>query len=189
MTCSILKNSEQNVHTTLRWSSFTEGAVWMEILLSIITLPAMFAGVVLLALLARGIGTLEGPATSFRLIKKALLYTILLIFLFISYTFALSAALATSYIYFIVVFTSLFGCSSFLFPTLIVRLFGRRIQWFARSVAAFGFAFVILTFSALLIRLVPLSATIPKSAILLIAFVSVSLFALPRLLRIHNLER
>jgi hypothetical protein len=161
----------------------------MAILTSILTFPAMFAGIVLLALLARSAVSPGESATLFRLIKKALLYPILLVFLFISYTFALSAALSISYFYFVVVFTALFGCGSFLFPALIVRLFGRRIQWFARSVAAFGFAFVLLTFSALLIRQLPLSATIPKSAILLVAFVSVSLFALPRLIRIHNLQR
>jgi len=160
----------------------------MEILIGVLTFPAMFSGVLLLALLARSTGTLDGPATSFRFLKKSALYAVLVIFLFLSYTFTLSAALATSYIYFVMVFTALFGCSSFLFPRVVILLFGSRIQWFARSVAAFGYAFVLLTFSALLIKKLPLSAAIPKPAILLVAFVSLSLFALPRLIRSRATE-
>jgi len=155
----------------------------MEILLSILTFPAIFAGVLLLAVLAHGADTLDGPPTSFRLIEKALLYAVLVIFLFLSYTFGLSAALSISYIYFFTIFAALFGCSSFLFPKLVLMLFGSKIHWVARSVAAFGYAFVLLTFATLLIRQLSLSPTIPKPAILLVAFVSFSLFALPRLVR------
>jgi hypothetical protein len=155
----------------------------MEILFGLLVLPAMFAGVLLLALLAEGLGTLGGPPTSLRFLKKALLYGTLLTFLFVSYTFSLSTALAASYIFFVMDFTALFACSSFLFPRLLVKIFGSRIQWLARSMAAFGYAFVILTFAALLVRGLPLSAAIPKAAILAVAFVSLSLFAIPRLVR------
>jgi hypothetical protein len=155
----------------------------MEILASVLAFPALFAGVMMLAVLAYGMGSLAGSPAWLRLSEKALLYAILLTFLFLTYTFSLSAALSISYLYFIWVFTALFGCTSFLIPKWIVQLLGLRVRWFARSIAAFGYAFVLLTFSALVIKQLPLSASIPKPAILIVAFVSLSLFAFPRLVR------
>jgi len=155
----------------------------MEILASVLAFPALFAGVTMLAVLAYGIGSLAGSPVWLRLLEKALLYAILLAFLFLAYTFSLSAALSISYLYFVLVFTALFGCTSFLIPKWIAKLLGLRMQWFARSIAAFGYAFVLLTFSTLLIKQLPLSASIPKPAILIVAFISLSLFTLPRLVR------
>ena len=155
----------------------------MEILASLFAFPAEFAGVLILAVIAHTTRSrVERPYWA-RFLRRGSLYAILLSFLFLSYAFALSAALSTSYIYFILFFTALFGCTSFLLPWCILKWFGQGNRWFARSVAAFGYAIVLLTFSTLLVRKLSLSATIPRPAILLFALISLSIFALPRLIR------
>ena len=155
----------------------------MEILARVLAIPAFASGVLILATLACTNAVLGRQFVWLKLTRKALLYTILALFLFFSYTVALSMAISASYDYFVVVFTSLFACTSFLIPKLIVKLFGVETKWFARSVGAYGYAFVLLTFAALLVRELPLSATVPKSGLLVVGSISVGLFILPRLIR------
>lgn len=155
----------------------------MEILARILAIPAFTSGVLILATLACTTAILERRFLWLRLMRKVVLYAILVMFLFLSYTVVLTVALSASYIYFMIVFTALFACTSFLIPQLIVNLFGVGTGWFARSVRAFGYAFVLLTFAALLVNELPLTATVPRSALLLVALFSSSVVALPRLIR------
>jgi hypothetical protein len=155
----------------------------MEILASLTAFPAYVIGVLLLAVIADLLGSLKRFPIWLKLMKRALLFTALVSFLFLSYTFLLSTALSINYLYFVSLFTVLFGFTSFFIPRVILTLLGRRMQWFARSVASFGYAFVLLTFAALLVKELPLSRAIPKPVILAIAFISLSLFVLPRLIR------
>jgi hypothetical protein len=153
----------------------------MEILTSLLAFPAFVAGVLLLAVPACTPVYLSGTLTWLRLPGKVFLYFLSALFLFLSYSFLLSAALATSYLFFLLVFNALFASTSFLLPLLIVRLLGVKAAWYARSVAAFGYAIVLLTFSALLISKLRPSTIIPEGAILFVALVVLGTLSYRRL--------
>ena len=153
----------------------------MEILISLLSFPAFFAGVLLLAVPATTPSYLSGNLAWLRLPGKVLLYLVSALFLFLSYAFLLSAALAASYLFFIFVFTALFASTAFMIPLLIIKLVGVQAAWYARSVAAFGYAIVLLTFAALLISKIGPSTTIPESVFLLAALASLSILAYRRL--------
>jgi len=155
----------------------------MDILISVTTFPAYIAGVFLLAILSDMVSLPDGPPVWLRLLKKAILYATLLIFLFLAYTFLLSIALSISHLYFLLTLVVLTGCTSFLIPRFIVNLLGLRMRWFARSVAAFGYAFVILTLIPQLLGYFSLNASIPRYVFLLVAAISLGLVAFPRLIR------
>jgi hypothetical protein len=155
----------------------------MEILASLLGFQAFVLGVVFLGVLA-GLGHwLRGDLKWLNLLAKVSLYATLAIFLFFSYSFLLGAAIAVSYSYFILVFTALFGFTSFILPRLIARFLGDRTSWFTRSLAAFGFAIVLLLFGGILFREVGIFPVLSEWLLVPVALLGLFWYLYPKVSR------